>query len=74
MKWTKGGFDALEIWVDRGTGTFSYLANDTVPDYLDTAPLPAAGQSATWRYRAIYRLGDERVGQWSNVAVIAVMG
>ena len=45
-----------------------------MPDYTDTAPLPAAGESALWRYRAIYRLGDERIGQWSNIAVTSVMG
>ena len=71
--WSKGPFDGVEIEVDRGGG-WVFLAVDTVPDYVDTAPLPAAGQGATWRYRAIYRLGDERTGQWSNVAVIAVMG
>jgi hypothetical protein len=59
--------------VDRGSG-FVFLAIDTVPDYLDTAALPAAGASAAWKYRAIYRLSDERVGQWSNVASISVMG
>jgi hypothetical protein len=41
---------------------------------VDTAPLPASGQSAVWHYRAIYRLSDERVGQWSDVATIPVMG
>ena len=74
VKWTKGGFDALEIWVDRGTGTFVYLATDTIPDYLDTAPLPAPGQSALWKYKAIYRLSDQQVGQWSDVVSIAVHG
>ena len=74
VKWTKGGFDALEIHVDRGTGIFAYLANDTVPDYLDTAPLPAPGQSALWKYKAIYRLTDQQVGNWSDVVSIAVQG
>ena len=73
VKWTKGGFDALEIWVDRGTG-FAYLAIDTVPDYLDTAPLPAPGASALWKYKAIYRLNDQQVGQWSDVVSLAVNG
>jgi hypothetical protein len=45
-----------------------------VPDYLDTFALPAAGASAVWRYKAIYRLNDEQVGQWSDVATIGVMG
>jgi hypothetical protein len=72
--WTKQGLDALEIWVDRGSGTFAFLAIDTVPDYLDTAPLPAPGASAVWKYKAIYRLTDEPVGQWSDVAALSVMG
>ena len=74
VKWTKQGLDGVEIHVDRGTGVFSFLAVDTEPDYLDTAPLPAPGQSAVWRYKAIYRVGDEQVGQWSNPVSIAVAG
>ncbi|MBI3417211.1 MAG: hypothetical protein HY043_18120 [Verrucomicrobia bacterium] len=71
--WTKQGMDGLEIWVDRGNG-FAFLAIDTVPDYLDTAALPAAGARAVWKYKAIYRLHDEQVGQWSDVASVSVMG
>jgi hypothetical protein len=72
--WSKSGMDGIEIWVDRGTGTFAFLTIDTVPDYLDTFALPAAGASAVWKYKAIYRLNDEQVGQWSDVATIGVMG
>jgi len=72
--WKKQEMDGLEIHVDRGTGTFALLAFDTEPDYLDTAPLPAAGASAVWKYKAIYRLHDQPVGQWSDVASISVMG
>jgi hypothetical protein len=73
--WTKQGMDGIEIWVDRGDGKgFCFLAIDTIPDYLDTAPLPAAGTSAVWKYKAIYRLNDEQVGQWSDIASISVMG
>ena len=71
--WKKQGMDALEIHVDRGAG-FAFLALDTVPDYLDTAPLPAPGASAVWKYKAIYRLRDEQVGQWSDIASVSVMG
>jgi hypothetical protein len=71
--WTKQGMDGVEIQVDRGTG-FVFLAVDTVPDYTDTAPMPAAGQSALWKYKAIYRQGDDRVGQWSDVVSIPVAG
>ena len=65
--------DGLEIWGDRGTG-FAFLALDTIPDYLDTAPLPAAGTSAVWKCKAIYRLNDEQVGQWSDGVSVSVMG
>ncbi len=71
--WTKRGMDALRIEVDRGQG-WQFLAVDTVPDYLDTAALPPAGQSAVWKYRAIYLLDDQPVGQWSEPASLAVMG
>jgi len=71
--WTKQGMDGLEFWVDRGTG-FVFLAVDTVPGYADTQPMPAAGQSALWKYKAIYRQGDDRVGQWSDVVSIPVAG
>jgi len=72
--WTKKEMDGVEIHVDRGGGTFALLAFDTQPDYLDTAALPAPGASAVWKYKAIYRLHDEQVGQWSDVASLSVMG
>ncbi len=52
----------------------SFLAIDTIPDFLDTAPLLAAGASALWKYKAIYRLNDKQVGQWSDVASTSVTG
>jgi hypothetical protein len=73
LDWAKAGMDAVEIEADRGAG-FALLTFDTQPGYLDTAPLPAAGTTALWRYRAIYRLKDERVGQWSEVLEVAVKG
>jgi len=44
------------------------------PDHLRTAPLPSAGQSAAWEYRAIYLRDDQPVGQWRNPVGIAAMG
>jgi hypothetical protein len=61
----------LEIHVDRGDGHgFVLLTYDTTPDYLDTTPLPAT--AAKWSYKAIFRVGDQRVGQWSNEVSITV--
>lgn len=71
--WTKGESDGVEIWVDRGTG-FVFAAIDTYPNYTDNFPLPAAGQSSIWKYKAIYRIDDEPTGNWSDVVSVAVAG
>ena len=45
---------------------------------MDPAALPAAGASAVWKYNPEsfrgYRLNDEQVGLWSDIASISVMG
>jgi len=70
----KGAFvDQIEIQVDRGTGAgFVLLAVDTTPGYNDTEPIPAT--PTKWQYRAIYRIGEQRVGQWSAEASVIVGG
>ena len=74
--WGWGGFgkylDAIEIVVDRATGTFVPLTTDTTPTYTDSAPQPPT--SAIWKYKAIYRIDDEQVGQWSPVVSVVVGG
>ena len=73
--WTKGKASAIEIWVDRGDGNgFVFMTINTEPNTTDTTPLPAPGTSAMWKYKAIYRLHDEQVGQWSDVISISVGG
>jgi hypothetical protein len=75
IMWTKGKASGIEIWVDRGDGNgFVLLAVNNEPNTTDPAPLPASGVSATWKYKAIYRLHDEPVGQWSDVMSISVGG
>jgi hypothetical protein len=70
--WDWGGFanflDQLELEVDRGQG-FVLLAIDTTPGYTDNQPFPT-----TPTYRAIYRLADNRVGQWSKPVSVTVGG
>ena len=71
--WTKGRADAIEIWADRGDGNgFTLFAVNNQPDTIDNTPLPSV--SANWKYKAIYRLHDEQVGQWSDVLSILVGG
>ena len=75
--WGWGGnaafLDLCEIQVDRADGKgFIPLTFDTTPGYVDTQPFPAA--PAKWTYKAIYRLGDVQVGQWSNPVSLTVGG
>jgi len=66
---------SIEIHVDRsGVGNnYSFLAIDAMPNYIDTALPPAPADYHIWKYKAIYRLKDERVGHWSDeVSVVAV--
>ena len=73
--WPKQGMGALEMQVDRGDGKgMGFLAQDSIPDYTDTAPLPPPGQTALWKYRAIYIQNGERVGLWSDIVSVAVAG
>ena len=71
--WTKGDATAIEIWVDRGDGAnFVLLTMNTEPNTADSSPLPPAGTSAAWKYKAIYHYHDAQVGQWSDVISVAV--
>lgn len=72
--WTKQGFDAIEIYKQEDDGEWKLLAIDMQPNYLDVSTLPPMGKSAVWKYRAIYRKKDQRVGQWSDVVTITVTG
>ena len=65
-----GWVESLEILVDRGTGVFVALTIDSRPGYVDTEPMPAT--PGRWKYKAIFRQDDQRVGLWSDVAEIAV--
>ncbi|MCX6872808.1 MAG: hypothetical protein NTW21_03225 [Verrucomicrobia bacterium] len=66
----RGAADAVGT-LDRGDGKgYTLLAYDSTPGYADTTPLPAT--PAKWKYKAIYRVGDERVGLWSAEVSIAV--
>lgn len=63
--------DLCEITVDRHDGhNFVPLAYDSTPGYVATAPYPAA--PTKWSYKAIYRVGDHQVGQWSGEVSVTV--
>ena len=72
--WKKGVAGALRIeksvLVTAGPPpVWAFLAIDTEPNYLDTSPVTT---SQLWQYRAAYIINDALVGQWSDVASIAV--
>ena len=73
IQWSKGKADALEIWVDRsddkGFALFTIASSPRVPD---PTPLPAS--PARWKYKAIYRLKDVQIGDWSDVVSVTVGG
>jgi len=71
--WKKGPADAIDIYVDRKDGAgFVFLVTDTFPDYLDTFPVPAGVTTAVWDYKAVYSIGDEQVGQFSDPMSVTV--
>ena len=77
MGWSWQGLskhlDLCEIQVDRSDGKgWVLLTFDTLPGYLDTTPFPAT--LTKWTYRAIYRVDDHRVGQWSREVSVSVGG
>lgn len=65
--------DLCEIQVDRGTAQgWQPLVFDTTPNYDDTHPHPAA--STQWKYRAIFRVGEQQTGEWSVPVTVLVGG
>ncbi len=40
--------------------------------YQDDTPLPAIGSASVWKYRAIYHIRDQRVGQVLEISVKGV--
>ena len=72
LDWKKGKFDGIIIEKDSGNG-FLVLDKDMHPNFIDNSPLPPAGESAIWRYRAMYLLSDDRVGMWSDIVSTTVM-
>lgn len=63
--------DMCEIQVNRGNG-WTILTFDTTPGYTDTTPPPAT--LTQWKYRAIYRVEDQQVGQWSAEIAVTLGG
>ena len=62
MRWKFGRTEVMAI--------IFFLAVNMEPNSTDLSPLPATG--AVWKYKAIYCLHVQQVGQWSDVITVAV--
>ena len=67
-------FSSWELWADFGTGTFAMVQVALRSRLLCNHALPAAGQSAVWKFKAIYRDGNDQFGQFSDVLPVTVSG
>ncbi len=71
LGWLLAGMGGLNIYKDSDDGRgYVFYARDNHPDYEDTAPLPATAK--TWKYKCIYVIGDEEVGQFSDPVTVKV--
>lgn len=71
VKWKKGVADAIDIYVDHNNDNdWQLLTRDTIPHYVDKHPKPEGKDPVLWRYKAIYVVNDEQVGEFSSVVSI----
>ena len=73
IKYKRGKYEGIQIWKNTGSG-FSLLATANHSVYFDESKLPPFGQSAIWKYKAIYLYKDKNAGEWSDETSITVMG
>jgi hypothetical protein len=63
--------DGINIYeMDETTGKYAFLARDTVAPYVDNRPLRDPAKPELRRYTAVYVVGDEEVGQYSDELVV----
>ena len=73
IKWKKGVADAIDIYVDRNNdNNWQLLTRDTIPHYVDKQPRHDGKDPVLWRYKAIYVVNDEQVGEFSPVQSVTL--
>ena len=74
IKSTKLGLSAVEIFVQRNGSAYERLDISTTSEFTDLHALPAPGQTALWKYKAIFRVDNQQVGQFSDEVSVVVGG
>jgi hypothetical protein len=73
LDFTKSKSDGVNIYSKRdGDADFVFLAHDTSAPYVDNRTLLAAGKPEVRRYKAIYVLNDDEIGNFSDEVVATV--
>ena len=72
---TKGIYQGYEVWRDKGDGKgFVKISISLYADYLDASELPPINVSQQWKYKVIYILKGEVIGNWSAEISVIVYG
>jgi len=68
LKWKKGIAEALDLYCDHNDGNgFVFVGRFLRPEYLDLTQ-PSGGKiSDSFKYKGVYVIADQQVGQMSQV-------
>lgn len=73
IKCSKGYADAMDLYVDRKDGNgFTLIGRLLKLDYIDIATLPTGTVLTEWDYKAMYVIGNDKVGLMSSVVSVVV--
>jgi hypothetical protein len=68
-----GNIDGVHVYSRlQGQDNWRFLARDTIPPYVDTTPLAAAGKPEVREYRVRAVVNDEEIGDYSDTVQVTV--
>ncbi|MFO0573726.1 MAG: hypothetical protein U1A78_07010 [Polyangia bacterium] len=74
LKFSKEGFDGVNLYREREGGGWVFLGHDTRSPFEDRAPLARPGQPELRRYRAVYVDRDTEIGEPSDTLQVTFAG
>ena len=70
----KSIYQGYEVYKDWGDGKgFVAFKTSMQADFIDNSDLPVAGITQVWRYKIVYLLKNEEVGNFSDIVSVTVM-